>query len=231
MYNSESGVTYKTQVQIEEGVTATDYIEHQEQSFTILTQQPFRKIGDYADTFVKKLGKWYERHYITRKIFDGTETIEIADGRYQITSAVLKTIGSVNWNKILLISNYFKGSSFNSLKNENNNISYHPYNKYPVIYSTDFSTVDDLKNILSDQYNAGTPVYIDYVLETPIDIECTEEQSTILDKLNNSRTYKNVTHIYSTDEISPNMKVTYCKDMETVVNNINTAVVALGGVE
>ena len=33
-------------------------------------------------------------------------------------------------------------------------------------------------------------------------------------------TYKNVTHIYSDDEVSPIVNVEYVKDLNTVINNI-----------
>ena len=63
----------------------------------------------------------------------------------------------------------------------------------------------------------GNPFYRDYVLAEPLDIECTEEQSRILDELNNARTYKNVTNI-TTDSIAI-LDLDYAKDLETLLNN------------
>jgi len=78
--------------------------------------------------------------------------------------------------------------------------------------------VNSCKTFFKELYEAEAPVYVDYVLETPIEVECTAEQTEILEKIENeAKTYKNVTHIYSTDEISPNMKVTYFKDIETII--------------
>ena len=72
---------------------------------------------------------------------------------------------------------------------------------------------------------------VDYVLETPIDIECTEEQTSILDEIDKTvKTYKGGTHMYSTDEIGANLEVTYRKDLDTMISKINTAIVAMGGV-
>ena len=62
-------------IQLVEGSTEKPYVEHKEQIYTIPTQQPFRAIGDTRDTFIKKNNKWYERHYIARRIFNGTENI------------------------------------------------------------------------------------------------------------------------------------------------------------
>ena len=87
--------------------------------------------------------------------------------------------------------------------------------------ATNYTTVDNFKAWLSEQYNAGTPVYVDYVLKVPVDIECTEEQSTVLwDIYYNAKTYDKITHIYSTDNVEPNMEVIYKKDIETLFNNI-----------
>ena len=104
------------------------------------------------------------------------------------------------------------------INNANKNISI----SLPKKYAT---TVEDFKTFLQEQYNSNTPVYVDYVLEEPEDIECTEEQNQILDKIENeAKTYKRVTHIYSTDEVSPNLEGTYNKDIETMINNIATVV-------
>ena len=70
----------------------------------------------------------------------------------------------------------------------------------------------------------STGATVDYVLETPNDLECTSEQNTELDKLENLRSYKNITHIYSTDEVGAYVKVEYRKDLETyIMNNIQSS--------
>lgn len=67
--------SYKvSNILLEKGTTATEYIPNQTQNYIIPTQQPFRAIGEYKDTFVKKEGKWYERHYIKELILDGTKS-------------------------------------------------------------------------------------------------------------------------------------------------------------
>ena len=76
-------------------------------------------------------------------------------------------------------------------------------------------SVDELKN-----YLAANETYVDYPLEVPLDIECTSEQSAVLEKLNNARTYKNVTNLYSTNEVSAILSLDYAKDLETLLNNV-----------
>ena len=65
------------------------------------------------------------------------------------------------------------------------------------------------------ELSQGATVY--YKLETPIDLELTEEQKAVRDtKL---YTYKNITNIAVSDELA-SIDVTYKKDLETMFNNI-----------
>jgi hypothetical protein len=191
--------------QLHEGTTYNDYIEGKSQTYTIPTQQPFRKIGDYKDEFILKNNKWYERHYINRYAVTGKEN----------------WIMQTTWSDVGNNTNAFYWThQLTNFKRTDNNISSH-FKLLLSIASTDeigfsmttnliirvsknITNVDDLKTFLSEQYNAGTPLYVDYVLETPIEIECTEEQSEVLwDIYYNAKTYDKVTHIYSTDAVSP----------------------------
>lgn len=51
-------------LQLEVGESASTYIEHQEQVFTLPCQQPMRSIGEVRDEFIKQDGVWYEKHNI-----------------------------------------------------------------------------------------------------------------------------------------------------------------------
>lgn len=150
--NLEEGtkIDFTFKAQIEEGTIATDYVQHEEQSYIIPTQQPFRAIGNVRDTFIKKNNKWYEHHPIVR--------IESYNGE-TITSEYISNTGELS-----------------------------------------------------------TGATVDYISDTPVDIECTEEQSTILfDIEQNAKTYKGVTHIYSNDAVSPNCYVEAAKDLTTLI--------------
>ena len=72
----------------------------------------------------------------------------------------------------------------------------------------------------------STGATVDYLLETPNDLLCTEQQNQILDKLDNIRTYKNVTHIFSNDEVGANVNIGYRKDIETLINNTQSMILA-----
>lgn len=211
-------------IQIEEGIETTDYIEHQSQTYTIPTQQPMRSVEDTRDTFVKVDGKWIERHNVNRIIFDGTENwaIDTFNNLYRFNCQELPDLGyTTRIDKINSLCNIAHSPKTTEYVTENNCFLLRYINDTNRIdFVTDkFTKVDEWNAYLAEQYNAGTPVYIDYILGTPLDIECTEEQSQILEELNNARTYKNVTNIYSTDEISPIIDLDYAKDLETLLNN------------
>lgn len=217
--------------QIEED-EATDYEPHKSQTYTIPTQKPFRKIDSYKDIFIKKNGKRYERHYIYRRILDGTEDWSYNSSKkiflYNDTSSLIaKSFMNLDVPPPVCSSHYTI-VSWNSYSNKNNNASVLSYSWTYTAYrirDDRFTTAEDFKVRLQEQYNAGTPVYVDYVLAEPKDIECTVEQTEILDKIENeAKTYKGVTHIYSTDNVDPVLEGTYNKDIETMIKNIATTV-------
>lgn len=83
------------------------------------------------------------------------------------------------------------------------------------------SSVSDFKTWLKSQYESGTPVTIYYKKLEEKRIPFTEEQKEIAKQIiNNAKTYDKVTHIYSTDNVSPNISIIYKKDIEKVFNNI-----------
>ena len=205
-------------VELEEGSSTSEYVEHQSQTYTIPTQQPFRKEGDYEDTFVKKNGKRYERHWINRYILDGSKKFVIGNPSNRFYLDI--NLNNLNYKAK---SNYFKTGEENqfgvlgTVVLQTNRIN---------LMANEFINANDFNDWILAQYNAGNPVYIDYILAEPEDIECTEEQNQILDKIENeAKTYKNITHIYSNDKISPKFEGTYNKDIEIMINNKATIVV------
>ena len=181
------------------------------QTYTIPTQQPLRSIGDIRDTFIKINNKWFERHYIERLILNGTETFDSWTGKApsgysvfysKILTTVINSQRDLKCNALKYMENPWEsGKNAIGLQRTFKEL-------YISIENTYASTLEDFKTYLKTQYDAGTPIYVDYVLQTPQDIECTEEQSKILDELSNATTYEEATHIYSTDSIAPVLKTT-----------------------
>ena len=89
----------------------TNYEKNQFQTYTIPVQQPFRKIDEYEDTFIRKNGKWYERHYINRCILTGTEdwNKNVAKGfEYVYYSGALSDNSCNSDFRTSALSNYYK---------------------------------------------------------------------------------------------------------------------------
>lgn len=221
-------ITYKAQ--LEKGTQTTDYEPHKSQTYTIPTQKPFRKIDTYKDTFIRKDRKWYERHFVERYIFKGTEGFTMMSDSNETFSRF--TIRKYDMkNSSVFMCSHFKVIKQSELTAEES-ISIRDISKDNVIsimiLKSRLSNVsaEGFKNWLSNQYNAGTPIYVDYVLAEPQDIECTAEQCEILDKINNeAKTYKKITHMYSTNSVAPILEGIYNKDIETYVKNeINNAI-------
>ena len=196
-------------IQVEENVTATLYEPHQEQSYIIPTQQPMRSVGNIRDTFIKTNGKWYERHYIARKIFDGTEGWMFVDSNTRFAIKITEQRAKIDVrnsssNLTECLSNRFVKAAQASVGKVNNRIAFSEWSGIQFLYLSKIK--DSVAKLKS--YLAENETYVDYPLEIPLDLECTEEQSKVLEELTYATTYEGTTHIYSTDEISPKLKTT-----------------------
>lgn len=218
-FNNASGsqsVLEDMKIMIEPGSTATPYVEHKEQDYPIFVQQPRRSIGDVRDKFVKKSdGKWYERHYILRKIFDGTEEwgqngSTASTGQYVIATTD-KKYGILN-----LLSNSFVTKQTST----ENSIAGRAINRN-IYITIDLSIVEfsvaKFKAYLAEKYASGKSVYVDYELEEPLDLPCTPEQVEQLE--NKPSTYKEMTIINSQDETEAYLEVSGIYDLNNIINN------------
>ena len=203
---------------IEKGTVATPYEEHQSQSYTIPTQQPMKAIGDTRDTFIlKENGKWYERHNIKEVILTGNENWSQrnqGDGTNTITFSInLLNVGAYGSNNVLCDKFVYEQSS--SSGNEGIGFEDRLVTQYIQINRNRLSSLN-LASFKAWLSNNNTKVY--YVLKIPEDIECTSEQTEILNQMYiKAKSYKGVTHIYSNDEVSPNCYVEAVKDLTTLI--------------
>lgn len=89
--------------------------------------------------------------------------------------------------------------------------------------------ITKFKNYLAEQYANETPVTVEYELEEEVIEPYTEEQLKVYKEINKTvHSYKGITHIFSTDEISPEFDVIYSKDLEILFNQVNSALVEGG---
>lgn len=225
-------------IQVEYNSIPTEFVQHQEQLFTVPIQQPFRAIGDIRDTFVKADGKWYERHYIKEYEFTGADsdayyfnadndnTLAVnlhpnneSNIAFKYASAISAYCNKFEYGN--LISDKEQIYITGAIVTDNGyygNIRLYLSKTRLKSYSESLTTtkkVDLVKEWLKDN-----PFIVNYISREPVDIECTTKQSAILDKIEKeAKTYKNITHIYSTDEVSANVELTYKKDIETLFAN------------
>ena len=195
-----------------------DYVPNQEQSYLVDVQQPMFE----GDTFVRKDGKWYEKHCWKKMLLNGTEKVGVSGDS---TNEILAIVYDIN-NAVdgFGYSNYFlyssqvelnKMSVYNGGKNLRVNVS-----------KMQFADSESFKAKLKELYEAGTPVIIYYKLAEPILLECTEAQSKVLDEIySKAHTYKNITNISAESaEVNPIINIKYLKDAEKYIENkIKTA--------
>lgn len=229
VFNGTTNKLNQETIQIEKGSFNTEIVYYEGKSYVILTQQPMRAVGNVRDCFViKEDGKRYERHYIDEYLFTSDEqriTIQSTETE-TIRFKILKDLNfaKIDNNTVNYKSNYFKCYNYSERTEDKAGIfigktttDIEIYIRIPISFG--ILTVEALKTWF-DNNNC----YLYKELETPLDLECTEEQNQILDKLDNLRTYKNVTHIFSNDEVGAYVKVEYRKDLETyIMNNIQSS--------
>lgn len=232
--NIENSEIEECKLKIEQGTIASEYSSYnigcssviiensdktEQQTKTVDIQQEMLE-GDY---FIKEEDGWKEVHVWNKKILDGTENVY---GTYPFTKVQRFDVEQILLNSLEINDNKIICSHFKSAYGDNEDYEHCrnatiEYNDICIFYinKEKASTKDEFKNWLTQKYNEGNPVYVWYKLETPLKLACTEKQIEQLDDLLNTSTYKNVTHIYSTDKVSPVIKVVYKKDLETMLNN------------
>lgn len=188
---------------IEKGSIATEYEPYQEQTTLIVLNEPLRSLPNgVKDIAYIKNNKLYVDRYIGSVVLKGADTegwsLQTEGFNVPVTSLNIKT-------KSVLLSKYYKNYlTYNDLINKDYGIGM-IYSSVKALYvrNIDITTLDDFKTWLS-QNN----VQVDYELAEPI----TEEVGDIKELTS----YKDVTHIYSTNEVSPYFDITYQKTPEKI---------------
>lgn len=210
--------TLPTWVQIEIGNTKTSNIEHQQTDYLLYIQQEMLS----EDYFVKEADGWKEVHNWDKIIFTGNEnwsksSATIID-RFLLNVSDLTPINNVN--KLDIYSNYFKSGVYN-----NSELGYIWHNgKNLAVNYSDYTTttLEEFKAKLQELYNAGNPLYAFYKTETSTKLSCTEEQSAVLEELNNLDLFEGVNNIITAEDVAL-LKLNYIADTKTYIDNkLNT---------
>lgn len=229
-----AGTIYKTQVQIEEGDT-TDYVAHEEQTFTVPVQQEMLE-EDYFD-----LDNEEEVHTWGKYVFTGEESISKSgitnNNSFWMNSNFLPNLlnaeilnytatDSITPNVLCTHLKTLKPVLIVSYDNEGITICANDNNLTDITIrfgfgkSSEINTADKCKAWLKQQYEAGTPVTVYYKLKTPTRLPFTEAQKTVAKQIRETlHSYKGGTHVYSVDEVSPTFNVKYTRDQEAYIKN------------
>jgi hypothetical protein len=209
--------TYSTdlteKVQIEQSSTATPYVPHEEQTYTIPVQVPFRSIGDVRDVFFKNTvdspyydenlveNGWYERHNINRYKFTGNEALLNEQKFTNVIRFFVRVDGMVSGNAL--------SNNYRFLLNYTSDTEhfYTGTNQVLIFHNISIGTGNNFKSLLAEKYANGKPVYIDYIPITPTNLLCTTEQTNILENI--PSTFSGQTNVFSIDEVEAYLKIQY----------------------
>lgn len=232
--NTTTFTNYKVQIQLEKGSIATDFEPFTSQTQLIsLGDIELAKIGDYADRIYKSGDKWYLEKNIAKYVLNGdvneTWTVQASGTsswfyQHQTGQSGRKKAGTT------LLSNYYEYTS--SITTSNTTIGINNMNisssagAIRIRYGTE-DTADNYKTWLS------THNLIAYMVpETPTTTEITD--TTLIQQLDNvlaMNTYKNETNAFSivaSGNAEANLQIEYYQDIQTLINNLNNAIVSLG---
>lgn len=204
-------------LQLEVGDTATDFVEHQSQTAIMPVQQEMLQ-GDYIEDV--------EHHEWGKLVLKGDEGWEIASTNpHQDKTTYFQTRRFDNLLKTEeIISNYFTKKKLWEEDVEGTVCA--PSSAYSLrmrVNKTIASTSSKLNAYLKARYDANDPVVIYYKLANAIDLELTEAQKAVREQ--KLHTYKNVTNINLSDELA-SIDVTYKKDLDTILNNLQAQIIA-----
>lgn len=193
---------------IEKGEQITDYVEHEQTDYILDIQQEMLS----EDYFVKEADGWKEVHYHPILTFTGTEDWLFDNNN---SRAYINLLEKPDISKAgLALSNYFTTGNTELSQNCFNVSSRQLFMKNLAI-----TTLDAWKAWLAQQNEAGMPIKVYYVAETPTKLACTEAQSAVLEELNNLELFDGVNNIITAEDIAL-LKLKYALDVKTYVNNL-----------
>lgn len=192
------------------------------------------------DRPVYRNGKWQWEKNVEKKVLNGTEDWQAVEGSSATTTSS-KGVFYLLSRENIQITSHFKNNDLTSITNnltafdslEDNSFNVRRGTQDRVYFrKSDITELTELKTYLS---NNNITAY--YILSTPEYIDCTADQSAILDKLYNNFALQKGTNniIVETDNgVGVNMELTYMQDNvlrhDKDIAELKQAIVALGGV-
>lgn len=193
--------------------------ETEEISKILHIQQEMLK-GDY---FIKEADGWKEVHTWGKIIFNGTEGWYVQNSEnssiFQWTLPATYNLQQATKEGSAFCNHFKQIQNEQLLKTQDGMlIIYQVDTSYIRINNSNITNVEDFKSWLQQKNSEGKPVYIFYKTITPTKLACTEEQSAVLEELNNLDLFKGVNNIITTEDIAL-LKLNYIADTKTYVDN------------
>lgn len=175
-----------------------EYEKAEKEEYIIPAQQEMLE-GDYIDGT--------EHHTWEKLILDGSEDWNASNAPNQVSTTYFASNFDVaKSNSNYLISNYFSYKD-DLWSKDKEGIFYDFINGYPIrirVSKEIASNVTEFKAFLKSKYDAGNPVICYLKLETPIELELTDEQKKVLKEIHNMNIYEDYTIIESEAEMQVN---------------------------
>ena len=220
---SVAGEVQSTTVLVEYGDTSTgDYIEHQSQNYPIslgeneIFEDGYLNIEYEENLGYKNITKASVVNSYGKYVMDGTTKKFLqkhgtlyteTNGFYQFKISDKKEESSYR----LFKCNYLKFYAGTANDAKDRTCIWNEYWTKYMYMSIPYTTLAEANTWLQELNTAGTPLEIVYPLETPVETEITD--STLiaqLEALINAETYKNITHVDTTNEgLKPTIKLGY----------------------
>lgn len=218
-----SGVLIYKNVQVEEGTEATEFKDgSQEFEFPLEEGQKLYEGSYLADDDIHHKRKQIE--------LDGTEGWQGFGSPMTCVRINLSDIKGTSGVSALsnVISNYFKSATQEQVQLaqvENGIASRTEGNNGLCIRIGDFTTLQEYTDFFAQKKTEGNPVIVEYDLKEEETEAYTDEQKQVYDEIvKTAKTYKTVTNIFSTNEVSPKFEVEYRQDIKALINNVSQAV-------
>jgi hypothetical protein len=212
--NTNDYIDY-TNVQIEEGTTATSYEPYQAKDYTIQTS-PLRSLPNGVKDTIEADGI---HRRVGRVVLDGTQPLEIVNWRptetsvgwvypRSITNNKKQTEGVINnilCNKLKAVSYAYL---FGNTVDEGINIvtQSNDYGLVIKIKDTSLTTANAINTYLS-----SNPITVQYELETEVIESLTQNQANTMLDIIKTGSYEGTTNIYTDEDVKPTMEVGYYK--------------------
>lgn len=194
------------EIMLTESETVKVYTPYQEQKVDFPLSEG-QKL--YKDSYLSSDGIHHKRKQI---VFDGTENWAFSPNK---VCTFIKSLPSISKTGICT---HYKSIKTASVFDIDTGIYLETSNS-AIISDPRFSTIDEFKTYLQEQYSNGTPVTVEYELATEEIVPYTEAQQEAWDKIESMKLYDGVNHIESTSEID--IKYNYIYKKPSIKNKSN----------